>query len=349
MLKKYKKYPFSNKNGFWKNIKFSKKPELLKEGDFIRFGKKLIRIRFIYLKKKKNKKAKAKKNFLIDDFSKIKNFCRFCLMGEKEDNLLLNPCNCSGSSKYVHLKCLQIWIKRKFFKNTKKNSFSFKLKKFKCELCLKIFKESIKKNGKKYFIINKKFFEPPFICFEEKCKNNKKTKGIHIIKFNNKKKINIGRFEKNDIKLQDLSVSDFQSIFYLKNGRVFIKDLNSQFGTLIYQNKNLEIFENLNIQIDNFYFKMNLLKMEKKNTKKIGVFENFESNKEIEDFDKNYFFNDFEKFSDSSFFSFEEKEDKIVLDNNSETFDDGNDSVDYRNFTLDLKINSINELVFDNS
>ena len=347
LLKKYEKYPFSNKSGFWKNIKFSKNPEILKEGDFVRFGKKIIRIRFIMLKKQRKRLLKKKKSSKFD-FTKIKNFCRFCLTGESFNNLLFSPCKCSGSSKFVHFKCLQKWIKKKFFKDNSENSLSFKLKKFKCELCLKIFKESIKKNKKKYFIINKDFFDPPFICFEEKYKNNKKTKGIHIIKLN-KKKIKIGRLEANDIKLKDITVSGYQSIFYLKKNQVYIKDLDSKYGTLIYQNKNLKIFDNLNIQIDDYYFKMKLLK-NKINKKQIGRFLENSENKEKEikkESRENFFFQNYENFSDSSFFSVKEKEDKIVFENNSETFDD--DKMAYDNFTLDLKINSINDLVFNNS
>ena len=28
--------------------------------------------------------------------------CRICFEGEKEDDLFISPCRCSGTSKYVH-------------------------------------------------------------------------------------------------------------------------------------------------------------------------------------------------------------------------------------------------------
>ena len=35
--------------------------------------------------------------------------CRICFEGEEIDNKLFSPCLCSGTSKYVHYNCLEIW------------------------------------------------------------------------------------------------------------------------------------------------------------------------------------------------------------------------------------------------
>ena len=35
--------------------------------------------------------------------------CRICLQDEENDDLLINPCRCSGTSKYVHKECLDTW------------------------------------------------------------------------------------------------------------------------------------------------------------------------------------------------------------------------------------------------
>eukprot|EP00971_Amphidinium_carterae_P304901 6059188-Amphidinium_carterae.1 len=42
-------------------------------------------------------------------------FCRICLAEEGEDEgcgRLLSPCNCSGTSKYVHQTCFRTWLQR---------------------------------------------------------------------------------------------------------------------------------------------------------------------------------------------------------------------------------------------
>ncbi|XP_002158651.1 E3 ubiquitin-protein ligase MARCHF8 isoform X1 [Hydra vulgaris] len=51
--------------------------------------------------------------------SSDKNICRIC---HSDDDELIAPCNCSGSARYVHAKCLVTW-----FKKTVKNQ---------CELCM---------------------------------------------------------------------------------------------------------------------------------------------------------------------------------------------------------------------
>ena len=49
--------------------------------------------------------------------------CRICLGEENEDeNELISPCKCSGTMKYIHLKCLQEWINGK--KSTRDLPFS---------------------------------------------------------------------------------------------------------------------------------------------------------------------------------------------------------------------------------
>lgn len=35
--------------------------------------------------------------------------CRICFEGEREDDLFISPCRCSGTSKYVHYSCLNQW------------------------------------------------------------------------------------------------------------------------------------------------------------------------------------------------------------------------------------------------
>jgi len=41
--------------------------------------------------------------------SNEENICRICFDGEEENNPLIYPCSCDGSSKYVHKKCLDKW------------------------------------------------------------------------------------------------------------------------------------------------------------------------------------------------------------------------------------------------
>jgi len=62
--------------------------------------------------------------------------CRICLgeQGDGEDPFF-SPCHCSGTMKYIHVLCLQKWLKSKL--HVKQTGFSTSVywKTLECELC----------------------------------------------------------------------------------------------------------------------------------------------------------------------------------------------------------------------
>jgi E3 ubiquitin-protein ligase DOA10 len=61
--------------------------------------------------------------------------CRYCLSDDKLE-MLIDPCNCEGTMKYVHQECLEEWIKN----GNRQVSESNENKKMKiymtiCEIC----------------------------------------------------------------------------------------------------------------------------------------------------------------------------------------------------------------------
>ncbi len=67
--------------------------------------------------------------------------CKFCLEEDKEHNLI-SPCKCTGSLKYVHLKCLEKYHEKRYLD--------------KCEICRDSFhyaSKIIKKKFTSLFII----------------------------------------------------------------------------------------------------------------------------------------------------------------------------------------------------
>ena len=109
----------------------------------------------IFPNTKKNKDIKKEKN---------KNkLCRICYQEEDESliNPLIRPCKCSGSMKYIHLKCLLLWLKSKTIRNQSSvmehndffNSY-FINEKIECELCKEQFPDYIKHNNIKYCLID---------------------------------------------------------------------------------------------------------------------------------------------------------------------------------------------------
>jgi RING-variant domain len=54
-----------------------------------------------------------------------KTICRICLESETQESTLISPCQCSGSMKHVHEKCLKVWIA----------SRNLNLLSLKCDIC----------------------------------------------------------------------------------------------------------------------------------------------------------------------------------------------------------------------
>ena len=52
--------------------------------------------------------------------------CRICLCENyTEDNPLISPCNCDGTMKYIHLKCLQRALRSKVIARASESAISF--------------------------------------------------------------------------------------------------------------------------------------------------------------------------------------------------------------------------------
>ena len=96
----------------------------LKEGDMIKIGKQKIKVKEIVLEdnslEDSNMEIKTKykiyENFLTRENSEGYNeskdpsdpsICRVCLDEGEINNPLIAPCKCSGSAKFIHIKCIQ--------------------------------------------------------------------------------------------------------------------------------------------------------------------------------------------------------------------------------------------------
>ena len=91
--------------------------------------------------------------------------CKFCLE-QSEQDLMISPCNCIGSIKYVHIKCLD------------KYHIEYENKSDKCGICNYIYNyttvtnyELIFKLIKKYFIIISNNLVCIFFCFDSDIYN----------------------------------------------------------------------------------------------------------------------------------------------------------------------------------
>ena len=221
---------------------------------------------------KKNKMKTPKDIFLKKQIELPKNkpTCRICYGDNYNDeNPLICPCICKGSMKYIHYLCLKSWLNAKIEEElsedeTEKDNMeciTYNKNSICCELCKTKFPDYIIHNNIYYNIL---FYKPKFqeyIIFESMKVGRDKTKYYHVVTFDDRDFINIGRANECELSLTELSVSRFHCIIHKENGQALLEDNTSKFGTLVLvQNKNMIVNEDtpLRLQVNKTYIKFKL-------------------------------------------------------------------------------------------
>ena len=99
--------------------------------------------------------------------SDIKKQCRICFMDETDSSeVLVNPCNCKGTSEYVHIQCLQDWINSKLKKKLNAKTACSYWKKLFCEVCKVMLPDLVDVDGSKKELIPIQRPDEPYILLE---------------------------------------------------------------------------------------------------------------------------------------------------------------------------------------
>lgn len=309
-------------NSSWfslKNFKTGTKPNLFKlnEGDIIKIGKIIIRIRKIkFNKNKKNKKTANnssdclssissdnnlkeigtnletnnnknnnnsddksdddlflfKNNIKEDNINENENseaknneeqhlkseetsqkICRICYLEDDMDtNPLIQPCQCSGSMKYIHLNCLKQWIGTRNCINIERSEFCsiFLIKEIDCELCKNNLPDYIKHKNKLYKIIEFHTEFKNYMSFENLTLDRQRNKFIYLINLDKNQRIKMGRGHESNILLSDISVSRIHCLFNVEGNNVYLEDNNSKYGTLVLiQAPKINLVDSLSLNI----------------------------------------------------------------------------------------------------
>ena len=227
------------------------------------------------LKEKKIKLSLLNNKILNLDINEknIKNkkpkVCRICYGKDTNiENPLICPCTCKGSMKYIHYQCLKNWLNSKIDSESSLNSeteevgITYCSKDLSCELCKSKFPDYINHKGKIYNIT---FYKPKykqFIILESMRGDRSKTKFIHILSFDNKNQIVLGRSNDCDLSFPELTVSRYHCLIHKDKNKLYLEDNNSKFGTLVLlQNPNILVIDNspLRLQTKRVYLKIKLL------------------------------------------------------------------------------------------
>ena len=222
----------------------------IKEGDILKVGRIVIRIRAIIFKKNnenhvhienKLRLIQTEKNTIKSKVSKEskEKSCRICYIEEETaDNPLLQPCTCSGSMKYIHLNCLKQWLSNRAFKKieSNKNCNVYLYKQAECELCKSKFPDFIKHKGKIYELLDFHNDFKNYIIIESLTLDKNQNKYIYVINSDNpQNRIIIGRGHECNLIINDISISRMHCFLNInKNSKkIFLSDNNSKFGTLV--------------------------------------------------------------------------------------------------------------------
>ena len=221
------------------------------------------RIQVLTLNKNNNVNNKiANNNNMIDDkekekinnvkFKKKNDICRVCYIEEEDEkeNPLVQPCQCSGSLRFIHLKCLKHWIQTRSCIKVESNEYCvvFLFKEIECEICKAKLPDLINHNGKLHSLLDFSDEFKNYLIIETLTLDEENNKFLYIISLDKKNEIKVGRGMLSEVLLSDVSVSRVHCLFRIEGKNVYLQDNNSKFGTLILvQTPIIKLAENLPI------------------------------------------------------------------------------------------------------
>lgn len=136
--------------------------------------------------------------------------------------------------KYLHVACLQQWLKNRLVSRNTEKSLHYSWKALDCELCKQPLPSAVTVQGNYYSLISVDATDIPYVIFESYKRGLATTRGVHLIKLIDSNPVVIGRGNESDVRISnDVSVSRFHaSIRKVKDG-VLLEDQGSKFGTLV--------------------------------------------------------------------------------------------------------------------
>lgn len=161
----------------------------LKEGDTFRIGTLRVKVKEIILEDNQPEKpievnskyaiyenlTKQLSKGFNPDPSSDQPICRVCLEeAEIGQNPLIAPCKCSGSAKYIHIKCIQEWFSK--IMNPRKVGACIQLewKPLVCELCNQSLPFKMYLDDCKYFTVNIPRPQKPYLVLNPISKDKSK-------------------------------------------------------------------------------------------------------------------------------------------------------------------------------
>lgn len=192
-------------------------------------------------------------------------FCRICLEPETEQlRFEKNLCFCSQNMP-AHVECIMKWMNKKCEKWKKNGVAFYDLSLLYCDVCRSKYPTIIKTGNKERQILDIKFSKNvPHAIIESYENESQIVNGYFIIEMEKDKdrRFFIGRHDQNEISFKDISVSRQHACINWSKNKLYIKDLDSKFGTLKMAKgrQYLDDFQSKRFVIDKFMFYFHIFK-----------------------------------------------------------------------------------------
>jgi len=162
-------------------------------------------------------------------------WCRFCWASEaSEVNPLLGTCKCAGTVAQIHFDCLCAWLNIRRQSKQSANFTTYFWRAFECEICKTPYPLLMKANGRNYNLVKYDKPEGNYMVLESLSQEKNNSRIIHIIRPSAQKNVfKLGRGHESDLRINDISVSRCHARIKLENGKFWLEDNNSKFGTLV--------------------------------------------------------------------------------------------------------------------
>jgi hypothetical protein len=231
-----------NQGDIWEEISKDSDGRIIRPNDVMRFGSYKVRLVDAVLSDE-GPSVSLKPFSTTDDRNELQSehtsnlseaqstsgpVCRICFEPSDElNNVLLSPCSCSGSLRYIHVECLRRWLDGQLqVKQFENGGGSYLIRTIACEICKSAYSKSVYES----ILIPRP--KCPHIIIEDFAPSQQGSK-IHLVPLSKQKPIRLGRSKENDIVLADISVSRVHAAIQLTENGLKLVDLSSKFGSLV--------------------------------------------------------------------------------------------------------------------
>ena len=165
---------------------------------------------------------------------------------DEDENPLIEPCNWSGSMRYIHYLWAKKWIEDQLTVDIDENVKTYWWERVCWELWNSKFKSLIIKNNKHIKLFEKnKLDDDVYLTLDLVYPDYMKILyWLWISKYDDYKKFRIGRSQASDIKINLDTISRIHAKINYEDDEFFLKDLDSTYGTMVLLKEPLKFTNN---------------------------------------------------------------------------------------------------------